>query len=246
MAWFCHQIVLFASLLVGVSGLSGGAPVQAPANSSSASAGPNLNEVLAGMDQAAANFTSAQADLDYTKVTVLVDDHSTEHGKIYFEKSKGKPRVMLAFAPPSEKYVLFKDDKVSIYRPKIAEVEEYSLAKNEGLLEQFLLLGFGTSGSDLQKSYKVSVEGEEKLDGQNTVHLELVPKNSNVAARLQRIELWLSADSWQPLQQKFLEPSKDYLVARYKNVAHNAKLAAKVFDLPIKGKVRTTRPQAGD
>lgn len=225
---------------------SGSQAAGGSASSGENSADTKLEQVLAGMDAAATRFLSVSADLEYTKVTVIVDDHSTEQGKIFFEKSKGKPRVMLAFQQPAEKYVLFNDGKVSIYRPKIAEVEEYALANNQGLLEQFLLLGFGTSGTELQKSYQVSVKGEEKLDGQTAIHLDLVPKNPSVSARLQRIELWLSPETWQPLQQKFLEPSKDFLVARYRNLVHNTKLAAKNFALPLRGKVRTVRPQTGN
>ena len=207
---------------------------------------PNLHDVLAGMDQAAAGFSSVTADLEYTKVTVIVDDHSTETGKIYFEKSSGKPRVMLAFLDPAEKYVLFAEGNVSIYRPKIALIEEYAVANNQGLIEQFLLLGFGTSGSDLEENYQVSLKGDEILDGDLAVLLELVPKNSDVSAKLQRIELWLSPKTWQPLQQKFYEPSKDYLTARYRNIQHNTKLSGKNFEFPVQGKVRTVRPQSGN
>lgn len=210
------------------------------------SSAPKLEEVLAGMDRAAARFSSVSADLEYTKVTVIVDDHSTERGKIYFEKSKGKLRVMLAFQQPAEKYVLFTDDKVSIYRPKIAVIEEYSLSNNQGLLEQFLLLGFGTSGSDLQKNYRLTLKGEETLEGQKAVLLELVPKSPEVASRLARIELWLSPENWQPLQQIFYEPSKDYLIARYRHSRQNEKIPGKNFELPVRGKVRTVHPQTGN
>ena len=48
------------------------------------SSGPKLQEVLAGMDKAAATFTSMVGDLEYTKVTVIVNDHSTQLGKIRF------------------------------------------------------------------------------------------------------------------------------------------------------------------
>ncbi|MBI4480741.1 MAG: outer membrane lipoprotein carrier protein LolA [Acidobacteria bacterium] len=238
------SVLIFAFLTVSLGSATPGSAQASSGNQGANSGGLKLEQILAGMDQAAERFSSVAADLEYTKVTVIVDDHSTERGSIYFEKSRGKLRVMLAFQQPSEKYVLFSDGKVSIYRPKIAEVEEYSLANNRGLLEQFLLLGFGTSGSELQKSYQVALKGEEKLDGETAVHLELIPKNTQVSARLERIELWLSAETWQPLQQKFLEPSKDYLIARYRNLVHNTAIAAKNFRLPLRGKVRTVRPQA--
>jgi outer membrane lipoprotein-sorting protein len=218
-----------------------GTPEALWAQATGVAASNNLASVLAGMDAAAAQFKTATGNLEYTKVTVVVDDHSTERGKIFFEKSKGKLRVMLAFEQPAQKYVLFNNGKVSIYRPKIAEVEEYSLANNQGLLEQFLLLGFGTSGADLQKAYQVSFQGEETLDGERTVHLELIPKSQQVLTRLARVELWLSPQTWQPVQQKFTEPSKDYLIARYRTVRQNTTLPSKTFQLPLQGKVRTVR-----
>jgi outer membrane lipoprotein-sorting protein len=240
------RVLLLALFLIASSHIAAGAVAQAPSESraQNPSAAPALEKILAGMDEAAGSFKSVAGDLEYTKVTVIVDDHSTEKGKVYFDKDKnGKARVMLAFQDPAEKYVLFSSGMVSIYHPKIAEVEEYKLANNEGLLEQFLLLGFGTSGSELQKAYRISVKGEESVDGEQTVHLDLVPKNAKVAAKLQHIELWLSPQTWQPVQQKFFEPSKDFLIARYRNLLRNTKIAAKSFQLPLRGKVRTIKPQ---
>jgi len=234
-AGFACLVLLLAAAVPGRAQTAAGGESKTPSGANT------LASVLAGMDRAAAQFNSVAADLEYTKVTVIVDDHSTERGKIFFEKTKGKLRVMLAFQQPSEKYVLFSGGKVSIYRPKIAEIEEYSLANNQGLLEQFLLLGFGTSGTELQKSYTVAVKGEETLDGEQVVHLELVPKDGKVAARLQRIELWLSPKSWQPVQQKFVEPSKDYLIARYRGAQQNGKIDAKKFQFPFRGRVRVVK-----
>ena len=202
---------------------------------------PSLESILARMDEAAARFTSVMGNLQYTKVTVIVDDHSTETGKIFFEKTKKRPRVMIAFDTPAEKYVLFADGKVSIYRPKIAEVEEFSVGDRQELLEQFLLLGFGTSGRDLQKGYEVRLAGQETLDGRLSFHLELTPKSDSVTRQLKGVELWISSDTWQPVQQKFVEPSQDYLLARYSGLQQNAKIPAKRFQLPLQGKVRTIR-----
>ena len=205
---------------------------------------PKLEGILAGMDRAASRFTSMMADLEYTKVTVIVNDHSTERGQVFFEKSAGKTRVMVAFHDPAEKYALFADGKVDLYQPKIAEVDEYQLSQNKDLVEQFLLLGFGTSGTELKKAYRISLRGQETVDGQPASVLELVPNSPKVAAQLQSIELWISPKTWQPLQQKFHEPGGDYVTALYSNLKWNEKIPDKNFRLPIKGKVRTVKPQA--
>ena len=195
------------------------------------------------MDQSAAGFTSMTGDLDYTKVTVIVNDHSTQKGKVYFQKSAGKTRVMVAFTSPAEKYVLFDSGKVQLYQPKIAEVDEYTLAQKQDLLEQFLLLGFGTSGAELQKAYDIALKGADSIDGQQTYLLDLTPKSAKVAAQLQHVQLWMSPQNWQPLQQKFFEPGGDYVIARYSNLKLNSKIPDKTFQLPLRGKVKTVRPQ---
>src|SRR3990172_11194876 len=128
---------------------------QSPDQSRQGGIAATLETTLAGMDRAAARFSTVAGNLEYTKVTVIVNDHSTERGTISFEKAKGKTRVMLAFKEPAEKFVLFEGNKVSLYRPRIAEVEEYNIGQRQGLVEQFLLLGFGTPGSELQKAYQI-------------------------------------------------------------------------------------------
>ena len=201
----------------------------------------DLASTITGMDAAAAKFSSVTGDIDYTKVTVLVNDFSTEKGKIYFQKDKSKLRVMLAFAQPAEKFVLFADGKVQLYQPKIAEVQEFTLGKNQDMLEQFLLLGFGTSGTEMLKSYNAIYKGSEKVDGEDAIRLDLTPKSPSVASKLTRIELWLSPQTWQPVQQKFYEPSKDYLVARYRGLQLNSKISSKNLQLQLRGKVKTVK-----
>ena len=240
---------LLLLLWLGIAGAgdiasAAGSPQSGDAGSGSATAA-TLQTTLAGMDQAAARFTSVTGNLDYTKVTVIVDDHSTDRGTIAFEKTRSPRnpldkafRVMLAFREPAEKFVLFLGNKVSLYRPKIAEVEEYDMGGKQDLVEQFLLLGFGTPGSELRKAYQIAWRGEDSLDGQRVAHLELTPKSEQAAARLKKIELWLSPETYQPVQQKFWEPSGDYMIARYTNMQLNTNIPDRTFRLPLRGKVK--------
>jgi outer membrane lipoprotein-sorting protein len=236
-------ILLLWFSLAGV--LSGAAGTQQSGDGPGTGSVISLNAALAGMDQAAARFTGVTGNLDYTKVTVIVNDHSTDRGTIAFEKKNGKTRVMLAFREPAEKFVLFEGNQVSLYRPKIAEVEVYEIGGKQGLVEQFLLLGFGTAGSELQKNYQITWRGEASLDpsapGERVVHMELVPKSEQAASRLKKIELWLSPETWQPVQQKFWEPSGDYMIARYTGVKLNPNIPDRTFRLPLKGNVKTVK-----
>jgi len=218
----------------------------APANSAQAPA-LTLNDVLAGMDKAARGFESVVADLVYTKVTVIVNDKSVEKGLIYFKRTKGRRdfKVKIDIRAPSQKLVLFTGDKGYIYRPSIKQVEEYELGKNKQALEQFLLLGFGTSGRELQSAYEVTLIGPSRLGDADTVKLELVPKSPSLAHHLRKVELWLSRKTWQPVQQVFTEPSGDYLVAQYSSAKINGPVSDNEFKLKLPGNVKRIKPQTG-
>ena len=143
---------------------------------------PQVEEVLGRLDAAAAGFETVVAEITFTKVTVIVDDRATEKGTVYFKRSRGKRdfKVLIHFREPSEKIVLFRDGKGWIYRPAIAQVEEYDIGRNRETLEQFLLLGFGTAGRDLEKAYSITVAGEAKIGSQNAIRLELLPRSPGV------------------------------------------------------------------
>jgi outer membrane lipoprotein-sorting protein len=206
-----------------------------------------LPTVLAAMDKAAQGFETAEADLTYTKVTLIVNDRSVEKGTIYFKKSKGKhdAKVKIDMRDPSPKIVLFADNKGQIYYPKAAQVEEYDLGKNKQAVEQFLLLGFGTPGHDLQNAYDVTLAGEEKIGDVDAVKLELRPKSQGLVHHIKKVELWLSKKTWQPVQQVFTEPSGDYLTALYTSEKINAPIPDSQFKLNLPKKVRHIKPQAG-
>jgi outer membrane lipoprotein-sorting protein len=186
-----------------------------------------VDSVLKQLDTQAAVFQSLTADLERTKVTVVVNDKSTESGKIFVRRD-GKMRIELT--QPDPQTVLRDGDIFYIYNPKIHRVEEYNLGKKKSVVDQFLLLGFGTSGSSLKESYTVSLEGEPTLDNRKTLLLDLLPKTDDVKRQLSKIQLWLDESTWLPAQQQFYETgSGDYLIVRYKNVARNVRIPDSQF-----------------
>lgn len=179
-----------------------------------------LENVLKQMDAQAASFRSLTADLERTKVTVVVNDKSTETGKIQV-RSDDKMRIEVT--QPDPRTILRDGDNFYIYNPKIHRVEEYNLGNKKSVVDQFLLLGFGTSGSSLKESYSISLQGEQTLDGTKVLLLELLPKTDEVKKQLSKIQLWLDESTWLPVQQQFFETgSGDYFIIRYRNIIRNA------------------------
>src|SRR3984893_11184273 len=174
-----------------------------------------LENVLKQLDSQAADFHSLVADLERTKVTVVVNDKSTESGKIFVRRDD---KMRIELTQPDERTILRDGDDFYIYNPKIHRVEEYNLGNKKSLVDQFVLLGFGTPGSELKKSYSITLQGEESLDNRKVVLLELLPKSDDVRNQLSKIQLWFDESTWLPAQQKFYETgSGDYFIIHYKN-----------------------------
>ena len=193
-----------------------------PHHSAAAQAGWTLENVLKLMDAQAADFRSLTADMERTKVTVVVNDKSTESGRISVRRDD---KMLIEVTQPDARTILRNGDIFYIYNPKIHRVEEYNIGKKKSLVDQFLLLGFGTSGSSLKESYSISVLGEETLDGHKVIRLELLPKTDEVRKQLSKIQLWLDESTWLPLQQQFFETgSGDYFIIHYRNMTRNARI----------------------
>jgi outer membrane lipoprotein-sorting protein len=186
-----------------------------------------LDNVLKQLDTQAGDFRSLTADLDRTKVTVVVNDKSTESGKIMVRRDD---KMRIELMQPDPRTILRDGDNFYIYNPKIHRVEEYNLGNKKSMVDQFLLLGFGTSGSELKNSYSIALQGEETLDNRKVVLLELLPKSEDVKKQLSKIQLWIDVATWLPVQQKFYETgSGDYFIILYKNVVRNVHIADSEF-----------------
>ncbi len=190
----------------------------------------DLTQILDQMKEASKNLKTVSAILEYTKFTMLVNDKSTESGLFYFRKGK-TPEICLDIQKPDTKILLLKKNKGEYYLPKIKQIQEYDLNQRSDVVQQILLLGFGTDPSDLKKAYDVKYLREEDLEGDTNVLLELVPRKGSVSSQFIKIQMWISEESWLPTQEKFFQPGGDYLVVRYSSVKKNRVLANSIFEL---------------
>ena len=198
---------------------------------SRASASPQTNwtldNILKQLDAQATSFQSLTADLDRTKVTVVVNDKSTESGKIIVRRDN---KMRIEVTQPDARTILRDGDNFYIYNPKIHRVEEYNLGNKKSVVDQFLLLGFGTSGGSLKESYAIALQGEETLDNHKVLRLELLPKTDEVRKQLSKILSWLDESTWLPVQQQFFETgSGDYFIIHYRNISRNVRIPDNEF-----------------
>lgn len=202
----------------------------------------NLESVLNSMDQAAANFHSAQCDFVWDQYQKVVDDHDFQKGTMYFRRQGDDIDMAADITAPDKKYVLFSKGVVSYYQPSIDQVTEYNAGKNKADFESFLVLGFGGRGHDLSKSYDVSYGGTEQVQGINAAKLVLTPKSQRVRSLFQTITLWIDPARGVSVQQRFDEPSGDYRLTKYNNIEINHKLSGDVFKLKTTGHTKVVKP----
>jgi outer membrane lipoprotein-sorting protein len=210
-----------------------------------AESGP-LDAVLKKMDATAASFRAVQADFEwdrYEKVINEVDD--IQSGTIYYRRVGGDIQMMADISKPDAKYVLFRDGKVSVYQPKPDQVTVYDAGKNRAEVENYLVLGFGGSGQDLEKSFDVTYVGPQTIQGVSTAELRLVPKSEKVRGTFAQILLWIDLDRGISVQQQLFEPQGDYRLAKYSNIRTKDKIGDEVFKLKTTHKTQTISPPHG-
>ena len=201
-----------------------------------------IEGILGMMDKSAQDFRTLTADIEHIKYTAVVKDTSTETGHIFVRRDE---KMRIEIAKPDLRTILRTGDSLFVYNPKINRVEEFDLGKNRSMVDQYVLLGFGTKSDNIRKSYLVSVVGEEELDHKKTVVLELTPKSDQIRNQIIKIQMWIDEASWLPIQQKFFEAgSGDYFLFHYINAMKNLKIGDGKFKQDWPKSVSRVKPHA--
>lgn len=206
----------------------------------------SLESVLASMDRASQQFKSAQADFKWDQFESAVNVHDNQGGTIYFQRNGAKLEMMAHVTDPkaAEKYALYDGTTVRLFDVAPNRVTIYDTGKNKDTFETFLVLGFGGSGQDLKKSFSVTMEGMENVNGVNAARLLLVPKSDKVKNVFDKIYLWINPATGISVRQKLIEPQTgNYRDAYYNKIQLNKPLPKDAFKLPTNGKTQTVRPQ---
>src|SRR6266571_5284322 len=114
-------------------------------------AGNTLEAALARMDDTAAKFKGLTADIRRQSHTEVVDTNDVEEGTIVAKRMKPKDtRIRINFTKPDTKYYSIGGGKAIGYIPKSQEAQEADLGNSKDLVNQLMLLAFGSNSSDLK------------------------------------------------------------------------------------------------
>ncbi len=207
-----------------------------------------LQTLMERMDRAAAEFKAMTAQVTYVTHTEVLNEDTTETATVVMKKiQSGEVQGRVDFSSPDVKTVTFQKRRVQIYYPKIKTLQVYDLDKQGEQLDKFLMIGFGTTGTELAKDYTMTVLGTEPPKGAENVpaiHLQLVPKASDARKYVSMVELWIPSEGDPyPVREKISQPSGDYRLVTYSNLNINpAHLKADALQLKLPGGVKTEYP----
>lgn len=186
------------------------------------------------MDRAAPHFHSLTANVAMDTYTAILNDTTVEHGALSMQRQGDHVRAILDFSrQPDPRIIAVSGGLVQIYFPNLKLVQEYNFGKKTDVLNQYLLLGFGSSGTELAQSYSITEGGTAEVAGVQTTELVLVPKDPKVRERLKEVDMWIPKDAAYPVRQKFLQPSGDFRQTTYTGVKLNP---------PIHGELKLKLP----
>ncbi len=190
----------------------------------------DLKRVLNGMDSAARDFRTFKAKFSQKKYTAILKefDDTPEIGEFYYSRAKdGSVLMRHEVLTPGKRITTVKGETGIIYRPSIKEAQIVERKKMQSYLE-YLALGIGQSSSKLQERFRISYVGGESVNKVPCSVLAMIPKDPKVG--LDSITVWLGETNWVPVQYKFLEPSKDYLLITFSEERMNVKIPSSKFE----------------
>lgn len=190
-----------------------------------------LAEILTRMDKSAAAFRSVSATMKRIDYTAVLKDTSEERGAMRLRRNGKQVQGVVDITVPEAKAYGFKDKQALIYFPKINTVQIYDMGKLKDQVNEYLTLGFGSSGKDLSKTYTISVSGADTIDGVKTTRLDLKPKVPSEL--IQRMEMWVPEGASYSIQQKVHLKGGDYKLLQYSEVKINPNLPDQQFELKL-------------
>ena len=190
-----------------------------------------LSGILKKMEEAHRNLKSLKASIVQQKTNVQIGTKDIDYGTlIYKPGASGQGRLRIDYTKPDAKVVAVVGNNFTYYQPRINQVVKLTLAKAaKGRTAGYAqLVGLDGSVKSLYSSYNIEYVQDELVNGQNTAQLHLVPKTKS---DFTSIEIWVSYQTWLPVQQKLVEHNGDYTIVKLTNVEPNAKLADADFNV---------------
>jgi outer membrane lipoprotein-sorting protein len=196
-----------------------------------------LAPVFDRIDAASKTFEGLTADITENDHNAVVNEDDIRTGTIKLARDKsGAIRLLIEYRGSHTDKLAFDGHEGLVYHPKTNILDVFDMAKYQGVVNQYLALGFGASSADLKAAYDITWLGDEKIGTAGTAHLKLVPKSAETKKNLKYAELWYGS-SGLIVQQKLVWPAGDYRMVTFSSVRTGV-VTEKDLELKPKGATR--------
>lgn len=189
-----------------------------------------LTGILQKMEKAHLDLKSLKAAIVQHKINSQIGSKDTDYGILLYKPAigNGKGKLRIDYSKPDIRVVSVVGESFTFYQPRINQVVKMSIAKaSKGKTGNYTqIVGLDDSVKNLAKNYSIEYVKDEMVNGQMATQLHLVPKQSG---QLVSLEIWVSQQSWLPIQQKFVERNGDYSIVQLTNLEPNVKLTDEAF-----------------
>jgi outer membrane lipoprotein-sorting protein len=235
-----HRVATILHLTVACLAVGLGASARAHAAAPSAS---SLDSVYARIDEASRKFHGMSADMRKLAHQHVINEDTVDEGSLKVLRRKHDILVLIQFTKPAERRIALHDKQAEIFYPNANRVEVYDAGKYRSLMDQFMLLGFGTPSAELKRAYDVTGGVPDTVAGQKTTKIELVPRSPDMLKDLKKVELWISEETGISVQQKFYTGGGNYYLATYTNMKLEANMPESALKLNAPKNAKREFPQ---
>ncbi|MCA1625787.1 MAG: outer membrane lipoprotein carrier protein LolA [Acidobacteria bacterium] len=200
-----------------------------------------LNEVLKRMEINRQSLQTLRANISMAKYNAQLGENDLTQGTVVYMPGK-KEREMyirIDWIKPVQEQLAVVKDAYTIYRPRLGQVIIGKIDKAQGSARANGALSFlNMSKEQLKANYTVKYLGREKVSsGDETVHLQLTPKNVN---SYKSAELWVDKDGM-PVQAKVIESNDDTTTILLSYLKKNTTINASDFTIKYPKNIKPTR-----
>jgi len=196
--------------------------------------GESKDVILMRLDKAAAEFKAVSVKLKHTHYSKVLDEKDPpENGEERLRRIKNQTSGIVEFTGVNPRVVHFVGNTIENWPRNSKEVEVYDASQFTKNLNQYLLLGFGTTSKDLNNAYTIGDGVSETVGSMRATRLELRPKEKDLQKQVAKIDLWVAESQSTPLQIRVTETSGDYELYEYSDAKINPTLPDSAFDLKL-------------
>jgi outer membrane lipoprotein-sorting protein len=206
----------------------------ATAIATGASAGDDVERVLARFDEVQERIRTLSADFEETRRSTLLKDEIVARGRVYLTKPDS---VRWEYSQPEEMRFVISDNEYTGYYPKRKKAERRNVRRWGEQLFRFL--GLGQASDELRKFYDIRI-GESSPD-EGTILLVLEPRKKRVRKRMDAVRLWVDAETYLPVRIRYASRNGNTRVVEFEEMLINPDLSASLYVVDLPDDVKVTK-----